>query len=129
LHGREGWLASSAAQNDRIAPSPLPRSAGSLDREAAARDAAVRHHAGEVEQQRARYDVEVPGLSKEALDTLKAVQMARLTAEIPREGDRYDAQPSSAGRSWYLPHGANAGRSARCKRAGWVHGRSQPAAW
>ena len=36
--------------------------------------------------------VAVPGLSKAALDTLKAVQMAGLTAEIPREGERYDAR-------------------------------------
>ncbi|WP_158743033.1 AAA family ATPase [Acidisphaera sp. L21] len=93
LRGREGWLASSTAQNDRTrARSAAAAIGGSLDREAAARDAAVRHHTGEVEQQRARDAIEVPGLSKEALDTLKAVQMARLTAEIPREGDRYDAR-------------------------------------
>ncbi len=52
----------------------------------------MRHHTGEVEQQRARDAVEVPGLSKAALDTLKTVQMAGLTAEIPREGERYDAR-------------------------------------
>jgi hypothetical protein len=34
----------------------------------------------------------VPGLSPAALATLKAVQMAGLTAEIPREGERYDAR-------------------------------------
>ena len=59
---------------------------------AAARDAAVRHHTGEVEQSRARDAVEVPGLSPAALTTLKAVHMAGLTAEIPREGERYDAR-------------------------------------
>ncbi len=32
------------------------------------------------------------GLSNAALDTLKAVQMAGLTAEIPREGERYDTR-------------------------------------
>ena len=93
LRGREGWLASSAAQNDRTrARSAAAAIGGSLEREAAARDAAVRHHTSEVEQQRARDAVEVPGLSKAALDTLKAVRMARLTAEIPREGDRYDTR-------------------------------------
>jgi hypothetical protein len=51
----------------------------------------VRRHTGEVEQQRARDAVEVPGLSVAALATLKAVQMAGLTAEIRREGERYDA--------------------------------------
>ena len=92
LHGREGWLAGRAAQDDRArAKSAAAAIGGSLDREAAARDAAVRHHTGEVEQQRARDAVEVPGLSPVALGTLKAVQMARLTAEIPREGERYDA--------------------------------------
>ncbi len=34
----------------------------------------------------------MPGLSPAALATLKAVQMAGLTAEIPREGERYDAR-------------------------------------
>jgi Ti-type conjugative transfer relaxase TraA len=93
LRGREGWLAGRAAQDDRArAKSAAAAIGGSLDREAAARDAAVRHYRGEVEQQRARDAVEVPGLSKAALDTLKAVQMAGLTAEIPREGERYDAR-------------------------------------
>lgn len=55
LRGRKGWLASSAAQNDRTrAQSAAAAIGGSLDREAVARDAAVRHHTGEVEQQRAR---------------------------------------------------------------------------
>jgi hypothetical protein len=93
LRGREGWLAGRAAQDDRArARSAAAAIGGSLDREAAARDAAVRHHTGEVEQQRARDAVEVPGLSPAALATLKAVQMAGLTAEIPREGERYDAR-------------------------------------
>jgi len=93
LRGREGWLASRAAQDDRTrARSAAVAIGGSLDREAAARDAAVRHHTGEVEQQRARDAVEVPGLSKEALDALKAVQIATLTAEIPPESERYDAR-------------------------------------
>jgi hypothetical protein len=52
----------------------------------------VRHHTGEVEQQRAQDAVEVPGLSPAALATLKAVQISGLTAEIPREGERYDAR-------------------------------------
>ena len=82
-----------AAQDDRArARSAAAAIGGSLDREAAARDAAVRHHTGEVEQQRAWDAVEVPGLSPAALATLKAVQTAGLTAEIPREGERYDAR-------------------------------------
>ena len=93
LRGREGFFAGRAAQDDRArARSAAAAIGGSLDREAAARDAAARHHTGEVEQQRARDAVEVPGLSKAALDTLKAVQMGGLTAEIPREGERYDAR-------------------------------------
>lgn len=47
---------------------------------------------GEVEKQWARDAVEVPGLSPAVLATLKAVQMAGLTAEVPREGERYDAR-------------------------------------
>ena len=93
LRGREGLFAGRTAQDDRArAKSAATAIGGSLDREAAARDAAVRHHTGEVEQQRARDAVEVPGLSPAALATLKAVQMAGLTAEIPREGERYDAR-------------------------------------
>jgi Ti-type conjugative transfer relaxase TraA len=93
LRGREGWLASRTAQDDRArAKSAAAAIGGSLDREAAARDAAVSHHTSEVERQRARDATEVPGLSPAALDTLKAVQMAGLTAEIPREGERYDAR-------------------------------------
>lgn len=93
LRGWEGLFAGRAAQDDRArARSAVAAIGGSLDREAAAREAAVRHHTGEVEQQRARDAVEVPGLSKAALATLKAVQMAGLTAEIPREGERYDAR-------------------------------------
>jgi hypothetical protein len=93
LRGREGLCAGRAAQDDRArARSAAAAIGGSLDREATARDAAVRHYTGEVEQQRARDAVEVPGLSPAALATLKAVQMAGLTAEIPREGERYDAR-------------------------------------
>jgi hypothetical protein len=93
LRGRQTIPPGRVAQDDRArARSAAAAISGSLDREAAARDAAVRHHTGEVEQQRARDAVEVPGLSPAALDTLKAVQMAGLTAEIPREGERYDAR-------------------------------------
>jgi hypothetical protein len=93
LRGWERLFAGRAAQDDWAgARSAAGAIGGSLDREAAARDAAVRHHTGEVEQQRARDAVEVPGLSPAALATLKAVQMAGLTAEIPREGERYDAR-------------------------------------
>ncbi len=61
LCGREGLFAGRAAQDDRArARSAAAAIGGSLDREAAARDAAVRHHTGEVEQQRARDAVEVP---------------------------------------------------------------------
>jgi hypothetical protein len=47
LRGREGWLASSATQNDRTrAKAAAAAIGGSLEREAAARDAAVRYHTG-----------------------------------------------------------------------------------
>ena len=109
LRGREGLFAGRAAQDDRArARSAAAAIGGSLDREAAARDAAVRHHTGEVEQQRARDAVEVPGLSKAALDTLKAVQIAGLTAEIPREGANAMTPGSAGRRSWYPPRGAKA---------------------
>jgi len=112
LRGREGLFAGRAAQDDRArARSAAAAIGGSLDREAAARDAAVRHHTGEVEQQRARDAVEVPGLSPAALATLKVVQMARLTAETPREGERYDARQR---------------RKEELVSAAWRKGRSDP---
>jgi hypothetical protein len=54
--------------------------------------------------------------------------MARLTAEIPREGDRYDIRQR---RKEELVSAAwREGRAdLRIKRAGRIHGRSQPAAW
>jgi Ti-type conjugative transfer relaxase TraA len=93
LRGREGWFASRAAQDDRVrAKSAFVGIGGSLEREATARDAAISRYTSDVDQQRARDAVEVPSLSTAALETLKAVQMAKLTAEIPREGERYDVR-------------------------------------
>jgi hypothetical protein len=93
LKGREGWLASRAAEGERArARNAGSAIAGSLEREAAARDAAVRHHTAEVERQRARDAVEVPGLSKAALDALKDVQFALHATELPRDGEGYDAR-------------------------------------
>ena len=92
LRGREGWLAGRAARDERARARAAAAAIGaSLDREAAARDAAARQHAGEVGRQRARDATEVPGLSKAALDALQAVRMARLVAEVPRGGEGYDA--------------------------------------
>ena len=92
LQGRDGWFAGRNAQDDRAhARFAAAAIGGSLEREAAAREDAMRHHTREVEQQRARDAVEVPGLSKAALDTLNAVQMAQLTAERPQAGECYEA--------------------------------------
>ena len=70
---------------------PQPQSAAACTGEETARDAAVRLRKGEVEQQRAV--VRCRRLSKETLDALNAVRMGGgLMAEIPREGERYDAR-------------------------------------
>jgi hypothetical protein len=71
LAGSGGVVAGRAAQDNRArARCAAAAIGGSLDREAAASDAAVRHHTGEVEQHRTRDAVEVPGLSKAARVTL-----------------------------------------------------------
>jgi hypothetical protein len=64
----------------------------SLDREAGARDAAVQRHTAEVNQQRARDAVEVPGLSRAALNTLNDVRDAIQATNTQGEGERYTAQ-------------------------------------
>ena len=93
LRGREGWLAREAAKTERT----YARSAAStipdrLDQEATARDAAVRRHTAEVEQQRTRDAVAVPGLSSASLAALENVQGALGATDRQNDGERYDAQ-------------------------------------
>jgi Ti-type conjugative transfer relaxase TraA len=93
LCGREGWLASQGAQADRVqARNAGAALASSLDREAAVRDAAVRHHTAEVDRQRVRDAVEVPGLSKPAQAALNEVQIAITATQDGRDGERHDAR-------------------------------------
>jgi hypothetical protein len=63
-----------------------------LDQEAMARDAAARRHTADVEQQRTRDAVEVPGLSGASLAVLENVRAALDATEGQRDGERYDAR-------------------------------------
>ena len=93
LRGGEGWMARQSAIVERVqsknAAAAIP---ASLDREAGARDAAVRRHTAEVNQQRARDAVDVPGLSKAALTTLNDVQEAIHANRTQGDDERYPAQ-------------------------------------
>jgi Ti-type conjugative transfer relaxase TraA len=93
LRGREGWLASEAAKTERAQAQQAARSMlAGLDRQAAARDAAVGNHTAAVEQQRTRDAVEVPGLSGAVLTVLEDVRVALDATDRQGDGERYDAQ-------------------------------------
>jgi Ti-type conjugative transfer relaxase TraA len=93
LRGREGWLASEAAKTERTYARSAARTVPTgLDQEAAARDAATRNHTTEVDQQRSRDAVEVPGLSKSTLAVLDNVGSALGVTDQQRDGERYDAK-------------------------------------
>ena len=93
LRGREGWLASRAVRDERQqARNVAPAIPASLKREAVARDAAVSFHTAEVDQQRTRDAVEVPGLSRASLAVLKDVGAALRATREQRDGERYDAK-------------------------------------
>jgi hypothetical protein len=93
LCGREGWLAREAAKAERTYARSAARTVPTgLDQEAATRDAAVRNYTKEVDQQRTRDAVEVPGLSRASLTTLENVQTALGATRWQRDGERYDAK-------------------------------------
>ena len=93
LRGREGWLAGEAAKTQRAQAQQAARSMlAGLDRQAAARDAAVGKHTAAVEQQRTRDAVEVPGLSRAGLAVFEDVRVALDATDRQGDGERYDAQ-------------------------------------
>ena len=93
LRGREGWLAREAAKTERTyARSAAGTIPARLDQEATARDAAVRRHTAEVEQQRTRDAITVPGLSGASLAALENVRTALDATDRQNDGERYDAQ-------------------------------------
>jgi len=93
LRGREGWLAREAAKTERTyARSAAGTIPARLDQEATARDAAVIRHTAEVEQQRTRDAVAVPGLSGASLAALENVRTALDATDRRNDGERYDAQ-------------------------------------
>ncbi len=93
LRGREGWLASRTVRDERQqARRVAPAIPASLKREAVARDAAVSFHTAEVDQQRIRDAVEVPGLSRASLAVLEDVGAALRATREQRDDERYDAK-------------------------------------
>lgn len=93
LRGREGWLAREAPKTERTyARSAAGTIPARLDQEATARDAAARRHTTEVEQQRTRDAVAVPGLSGASLATLENVRAALDGTDRRNDGERHDAQ-------------------------------------
>jgi hypothetical protein len=93
LRGREGWLAREAAKTERTyARSAAGTIPARLDQEATARDAAASRHTTEVEQQRTRDVVAVPGLSGASLAALENVRTALDATDRQNDGERYDAQ-------------------------------------
>jgi len=93
LRGREGWLARETAKTERTyARSAAGTIPDRLDQQATARDAAVRRHTAEVERQRTRDAVAVPGLSGASLAVLENVRTALGSTDQQHEGERYDAQ-------------------------------------
>ncbi len=80
LRGREDCLPAVPPKTIGRAPArPPPRSAAAWTGRRRRGTPLLRHHTGEVEQQRARDAVEVPGLSPAALGTL---DLARNTAHL-----------------------------------------------
>jgi hypothetical protein len=93
LRGREGWLAREAAKTERTyARSAAGTIPARLEQEATARDAAASRHMAEVEQQRTRDAVAVPGLSGASLAALENVRTALDATDRQNNGERYDAQ-------------------------------------
>jgi Ti-type conjugative transfer relaxase TraA len=93
LRGREGWLAREAAKTERTYARSAARTIpATLDLEATARDAAVIRHTSDVEQQRTRDAVAVPGLSGASLAVLENVRGALGATDRQSDGERYDAQ-------------------------------------
>ena len=78
LRGRDGWLAGQGSKAERARAVGAVRGiAWGLKAEAAARERATREHAGQVEAQRRRDAVEVPGLSAAAWLAVRAIEAVR----------------------------------------------------
>jgi Ti-type conjugative transfer relaxase TraA len=93
LRGHEGWLAREAAKTERTYARSAARTVPTgLDQEATAREAAASRHTAEVEQQRTRDAVAVPGLSGASLEVLENVRGALGATDRQSDGERYDAQ-------------------------------------
>ena len=93
LRGKEGWLASGKAKQERA---QAERTAGtlpdSLRRIGAAEDAARGGYMRDVKEQQARDATEIPGLSRGAKAALNEVQVAITATQQGQSGERYDAQ-------------------------------------
>ncbi len=93
LRGKVGWFVSAASKEERARAERVVQAVpDSLRRVHGAEDAARQGYVQSVQAQQVRDGTEVPGLSKAAMAVLEGVREARLLAELPREGEDYDAR-------------------------------------
>ena len=85
LRGRDGWLAGQGSKAERARAVGAVRGiAWGLKAEAADRERATREHVAQVEAQRRRDGVEVPGLSAAAWSAVRAIEAAREESGRPK---------------------------------------------
>ncbi len=132
LRGKAGWLASSAAKAERATAQrcgdALPEA---LKRVREAEEAARRFYVAGVEAQRARDQVEVPGLSPAAWAALRAVEQAGEKVERGlKPGSVWDSLTVRMGPEVAEAWGREVvGRPRGCGGAGGGGGGGQGAAW
>ena len=90
LRGKVGWFTSAASREERAGAERASRAVpDSLRRINKATEHARRAYVQDVQTQQNRDGVEIPGLSKAALDVLRDVHTARLATEHTPLGERY----------------------------------------
>ncbi len=93
LRGKVGWFVSAASKEERARAERVVQAVpDSLRRVHGAEDAARQRYEQSVQAQQVRDGTKIPGLSKAALAVLEGVREARLMAELPRDGEDYDAR-------------------------------------
>ncbi|MGI4807636.1 MAG: hypothetical protein ACRYF2_05965, partial [Janthinobacterium lividum] len=93
LRGKVGWFVSAASKEERARAERVVQAVpDSLHRVHETESFARQGYVQSVQAQQARDATEIPGLSKAALAVLEGVREARLLAELPRDGEDYDAR-------------------------------------
>jgi len=91
LRGKTGWFTSAASKEERAGAERASRAVpDSLRRIHEATEHARRSYVQSVQTQQIKDAIEIPGLSKAALDVLRDVRTARGMAEVQRDGEGYD---------------------------------------